>query len=801
MSAPAVSIDERAAGLSSTAASARLEAEGPNEVAAEKSHPIIRFARKFWGLSAWMIELIALLSLILHKRADLIVALSLLLVNAILSFLQEQRASAAVAALRHRLNVTARVLRDGVWEAAPARTLVRDDVVRVRAGDFVPADLRILDGALRVDQSALTGESSEVPRAVDETVYSGSTVRDGEATGVVVATGARTYFGRTTQLVQGAHPKLHVEEVVSRVVRWLFAVVATLVAVTLAASLAEGLPLLDTLPIALVVLMSAIPVALPVMFTVSMAIGSMELARSGVLITKLAAVEDAATMDVLCADKTGTLTMNRLALVDVLPQPGFDGDDVVRIGALASNEANADPIDLAFLQAAKARRLTGTAATLTAFHPFSAATRRTEALLAIEGRSVRAIKGALRTVAELAGLDAAATAALEARAAEEAGKGSRVLAVARADDDAPPRLVGLAFLQDTPRADSRRLIEELRALGVDVKMLTGDALPVAREIARVLGLGEIVRAPQLRALQQAPATRAADLVGAAGGFAEVLPEDKFDVVRSLQAAGHVVGMTGDGVNDAPALRQAEVGIAVSGATDVAKGAASAVLTTEGLANIVDLVKNGRAIYQRVLTWIVNKISRTVLKAGFVVIAFLVTGKFVISALGMVLLVFMTDFVKISLATDRVRPSQAPEKWNIGPLVGVAVAVGLLMLIEALGLLAFGWHRYALDAGDGRLQTFTFQALLFFALFSIVSLRERKAFWKSRPGNVLALALVADAIAGALIGRYGLAELAPLPATQSALIFVYAGLCGLGPNDLVKTLLIARVRRRAAPSSA
>jgi plasma-membrane proton-efflux P-type ATPase len=794
-------MDSRAAGLSSAAASARLEAEGPNEVAAEKSHPFIRFGRKFWGLSAWMLELIALLSFVLDKRADLSVALALLLVNAVLGFLQEQRASAAVAALRHRLNVTARVLRDGVWQAAPAGTLVRDDVVRVRAGDFVPADLRILDGALRVDQSALTGESREVARVADETVYSGSTVRDGEATGLIVATGVRTYFGRTTQLVQGAHPKLHVEEVVSRVVRWLFAVVATLVTVTLVASLAEGLPLLDTLPIALVVLMSAIPVALPVMFTVSMALGSMELARSGVLITKLSAVEDAATMDVLCADKTGTLTMNRLALAGTLPQQGFAVDDVVRTGALASNEANADPIDLAFLQAAKERGLADAAATLTAFQPFSAATRRTEARLAIGAHEIRAIKGALRTVAELCGLDAAAIDALEARAAEEAAKGVRVLAVARADDGAPLRLVGLAFLQDAPRADSRRLIGELRALGIDVKMLTGDALPVAREIARVLGLGDIVRAPQLRALQQAPATRAADLVKAAGGFAEVLPEDKFDVVKSLQAAGHVVGMTGDGVNDAPALRQAEVGIAVSGATDVAKGAASAVLTTEGLANIVDLVKNGRAIYQRVLTWIVNKVSRTVLKAGFVVIAFLVTGRFVISALGMVLLVFMTDFVKISLATDRVRPSRAPETWNIGPLVGVAVAVGLLMLVEALALLAFGWHRFALAAGDGRLQTFTFQALLFFALFSIVSWRERRPFWKSRPGSVLAAAIVADAIAGGLIGRYGLAELRPLPAAQSALIFGYAGLCCLGPNDFVKVLLIARLRGRPPPSTA
>ncbi|MDA8255247.1 MAG: plasma-membrane proton-efflux P-type ATPase [Betaproteobacteria bacterium] len=786
----------RETGLTSAEAKSRLDRQGANEVPEKKHHPLLRFLRKFWGLSAWMIELIALLSFILHKQADLLVALSLLLVNAILSFLQEQRASAAVAALRRQLNVTARVLRDGEWQTAPARTLVTGDVVRVRAGDFVPADLQVLDGGVRIDQSALTGESREVEKIIDETLYSGSTVRLGEATGVVTATGMRTYFGRTTQLVQSAQHKLHVEEVVARIVRWLFLIVGSLVAVTLLASGIEGLPLLDTLPIALVLLMSAVPVALPVMFTVSMALGSMELSRRGVLITQLSAVEDAATMDVLCADKTGTLTLNRLSLAGTLPQPGFTEVDMLRTAAFASNEANADPIDLAFLRAARERGVLDETARTLSFQPFSAATRRTEAVVELDGRSIHCMKGALRTVAEAAGLDAAAVATLEEQANAEAQKGMRVLAVARADGDGALRLVGLAYLYDAPRPDSRRLIDELRGLGIKVKMLTGDALPVAREMARLLGLGEIARAPELRAAQQVAESRAAGLAISADGFAEVFPEDKFLVVEHLQAAGHVVGMTGDGVNDAPALRQAEVGIAVSGATDVAKGAASAVLTREGLADIIDLVKNGRAIYQRVLTWVVNKISRTILKAGFVVIAFLATGKFVISALAMVLLVFMTDFVKIALATDNVRPSQNPETWNIGPLVGVAVVLGLLMLVEALGLLAFGWHRFALDSGDGCLQTFTFQTLLFFALFSIISIRERRAFWASRPSTLLATALGADAVVGALIGVHGMADLRPLPIEQSGLIFLSAGMLVLGPNDLLKTLLTARISKNS-----
>ena len=782
----------RDTGLVKSDADSRLEKQGPNEVPEQPNHPILRLAKKFWGLSAWMIELIAVLSFFLHKTADAWIALSLLVANAVLGFFQEQRASTAVTALRSKLQVTARVLRDKGWRAVPARELVTGDVVRVRSGDFVPADMQLFDGVLHIDQSALTGESNEVERTTDEVVYAGSTVRDGEATGVVTATGASTYFGRTTQLVQGARPKLHVEQVTSRIVMGLLIIVGSLSAVTFAVALVQGARVVDVLPIVLVLLMSAVPVALPVMFTVSMAVGSMELGKRGVLITRLSAIEDAANMDVLCADKTGTLTMNQLSLTGAVPEAGFTEDDVVRAGALASNAANADPIDVAFLKAAKDRKLDEPRAKAISFAPFSAKTRHTEAVVEIDGKKVRVIKGALRTVAEATGMDAAATSALATRADEEARKGVRTLAVARADGDGPQRLLGLALLYDAPRPESRRLIDELRSLGIKVLMLTGDSLPVAREMARTLDLGAITLAPARDAAEQGTPAVAPDLTG--GGLAEVFPEDKFLVVKTLQATGHVVGMTGDGVNDAPALRQAEVGIAVSGATDVAKGAASAVLTTGGLVNIIDLVTHGRATYQRVLTWIVNKISRSILKAGFVVIAFLVTGKFVISALVMLLLVCLTDVTHIALATDRVEPSQQPETWNIGPFVRVAIVVGVMTLVEALGLLAIGWHRFGLSTNAGLLQTFTFQLFLFFALTSLVSMRERRAFWRSRPSAVLATSLGAAAAGGIIIGLHGVAELSPLPFAESAFIFGYAAVSTLGPNDLVKAFLCARVTR-------
>lgn len=770
-------------GLSSSEATARLARDGPNEVPEEQRAWWRVFAGKLWGLSAWMIEAIAALSFVLGKNLDGAVALGLLLVNAVLGTVQETRASAAVVALRQRLAGIARVRRDGSWTNVPNRALVVGDVIRVRAGDVAPADAEIVDGTLRVDESTLTGESREIVEAPRDVLRSGTLVRRGEATLRVTAIGVHTLFGRTAELVAHARPKLHVEAVVDRLVRWLFVVVGLLVAITVGGSLVEGLPLADVLPLSLVLLMSAVPVALPVMFTVSMAVGSIELSRHGALLARLSAAEDAATLDVLCADKTGTLTTNHLALVGVTALGGASEQDVVEIAAQASNDANRDPIDVAILEAARARDVE--VADVISFTPFSADTRRTEAVVVVRGTRRRVVKGALRTIASLAGVDGDARASIEAVGREVGASGARVLAVAQGAEDGALTLVGLVHLADPPRADSAALVATLRSLGVRVLMLTGDALSVATHVAHALGIGEIHLA---HALEPAALARALDV----GGLAEVLPEDKLRVVEALQAAGHVVGMTGDGVNDAPALRQAEVGIAVSGATDVAKGAASVVLTAEGLGAIVDLVRIGRSVYQRVLTWIVNKVSRTILKAGFVVGAFLATGRFVVSALAMVLLVFMTDFVKVALSTDRVRPSPRPETWDVGPLVGVAAALGALMLAEALGLLAFGWHALGLAAEPARLHTFSFATLLYFALFSLVSIRERRAFWSSAPSRLLGGALLADGIVAALITQIGIGDMGPLGIVDLALVIGVAAALSLGPNDLVKRRLLARI---------
>jgi plasma-membrane proton-efflux P-type ATPase len=779
------------AGLTHAEVDIRRKANGYNEVAETKAHPVLAFLRKFWGISAWMLELILVLSAVLRKYSDLVVVSALLIVNAVLSFVQERRAVGVVAALRRRLQVSARVLRDSSWQVIPARELVPGDVVRVRAGDVIPADLKLLTGALTVDESALTGESKDADKAPGGVLSSGSVVRRGEGNGVVMLTGAKTFFGRTTELVQQARPKLHIEAVVSKVVRWLFVIVGALLVMVVSLSLVRRVPLLEMIPLMLVLLMSAVPVALPVMFTISMAVGSKELAKRGVLVTRLSAAEDGATMDVLCVDKTGTITMNQLAVTGVVPQERATEADVLFAGALASQEANQDPIDLAFLAAAKERHVFKDVPRVApvSFAPFDAKSRRTEAVVEQDGKRFRVMKGAVRTIAETCGLQPPAIEALEMGVGASAAKGYRTLAVARGPETGAPALVGLVSLYDPPRPDAKQLIATLRDRGVAVKMLTGDALAVASEIAAGVGLPNIRRMADLKAASAQTPDMKVDLFAGADGFAEVFPEDKYIVVKSLQDGGHVTGMTGDGVNDAPALRQAEVGIAVSTATDVAKGAASVVLTEPGLTNIVALVEQGRTIYQRILTWIINKISRTILKAAFVAIAYLVTGKFVISALAMLLLTFLTDFAKIMLATDHVRPSKKPETWDIGGFITVSVVLGVAMVAVALLVLKLCWSRFGLATNDGALYTFSFLLLLYFAVFSVVSARERRAFWSTMPSKALVAALVADAFTGTILTRVGLPGLMPLPWSQTLAVFACAMAACLIVNDSVKVVMI------------
>lgn len=519
----------------------------------------------------------------------------------------------------------------------------------------------------------------------------------------------------------------------------------------------------------------------------------MELVKKGILVTRLSASEDAANMDILCADKTGTITMNKLSVADVIPLSRFAEKEVIFYGTLASQEANQDPIDLAFITKAKEKNLVGDSFVQENFVPFDPQLRRTEALIRKDGHEFKVMKGAVSVIARACGLDESAVKELEAKTNKFAMKGYRTLAVAKVDDnDSHPELVGLVALSDMPRPDSKELIKELKELGVSVKMLTGDALPVAKEIAKDVSLGEnIIKVSDFKDFMKENAVKAAEEAQHTDGFAEIYPEDKYAIVKSLQATKHVIGMTGDGVNDAPALKQAEVGIAVNNATDVAKGAASIVLTREGLVGIVDLVKNGRVIYSRLTSWILSKIIRTLQIAVFVVLSFLFTGSYTVSAFAIILYFFMTDFVKISLSTDNVQWSRKPDAWNITGLVKISTILSFLIIAESFGLLYIGFHYFHLPSNGQTLYTFTFEILFYSAMFLIFNVREKRHFWNSRPSKILLAAITLSMMTATVIATVGIPGLEPLSLSETFFVILYSAVFSLGFNDAIKFSLVKR----------
>ncbi|MGZ3864234.1 MAG: plasma-membrane proton-efflux P-type ATPase [Bacteroidia bacterium] len=777
------------AGLTQTEVEFRIKKFGYNEVQDKKTNSLLKFLSKFWGLTAWMLELIIILSWFLNKHSDAYIVLGLLLFNAIIGFVQEYNAANAVEGLKKKLQVNVKILRDGVWKTLPAREIVPEDIIRIRKGDFVPADVQIIQGEISVDQSALTGESLEIKKRNDETIYSGSIVTKGEATGRVTLTGINTKFGKTIELVKTAKFKSHIEEVIYKVVKLLLLIVGALLLTALIVSYLKGIHLLEILPLMLVILLGAVPVALSAMFTVSMALASNELVKQGVLITRLNAPDDAASMDILFVDKTGTLTINKLSIAKLLPNKGYTEDDVLLCGALASQEANNDSIDMAFITTAKQKKILNNSFVQKTFIPFDAKNRKTESLIGKEGEEFKVMKGSFSVIAEVCNLEKGSTADWETNINQFAKDGYRTLAVAKSNANDKPSFVGLVALRDPPRADSKELIEEIEKLGVSVKMLTGDALPIATEIAQDVNLGEtIVKASKLKNMDE---NNIIELLEKSGGVAEVYPEDKYNIVKAFQSKNHIVGMTGDGVNDAPALKQAEVGIAVSNATDVAKGAASIVLTEEGLSNIITPIKIGRRMFERINTWILNKIARTILKTCFVVFSFLILGKFVISASAMLIMIFMTDFVKLSLSTDNVKTPESPAKWNTKGLAKIGAVIGVLMTLEAFALLYFGMKYFKLYDDDKALSTFTFEILLFFALFSIFVVREKNHFWKSAPSKTLLLIIIADMIFGVAFSTFGLLGFKLIPLNLIFIVISYTAIFSFVINDLIKVVLLKR----------
>jgi H+-transporting ATPase len=738
-----------ASGLTANEASERLRHFGPNAMPEERPHPWRTLLGKFWAPVPWMLELTIVLELVLGRHTEAAIIGALLMFNAVLSFAQENRAQKALTLLRQRLTIQVRVLRDGRWQLLSARELVPGDVIHVRMGDISPADLRVTAGQILLDQSALTGESVPVEADVGKTAFAGTVIKRGEATGVVTATGPRTTFGKTAELVRLAQTGSHLQRIIFSIVKYLVLLDAALVVAVLLYALVEGIALGEVLPFALILLVASIPVALPAMFTVATALGALELSRQGVLVTHLAAIEEAAGMDVLCSDKTGTITQNQLAVTALRAYGIHSEDEVLRMAAAASDASTQDPLDMAILAAAQTRGDLPRPEQRLHFLPFDPATKRSEALLPQGTATLRVVKGAPQVVQALA---CEKREAVDQDVDQLAAQSCRVLAVAAGEQDAL-QLVGLIALQDPPRADSHELVRHLQDLGVRILMVTGDGPTTARTVARQVGIGERIGSPE--ALRCDLKEQALDF----DILASVLPEDKYHLVQALQRQGHVTGMTGDGVNDAPALKQAEVGIAVANATDVAKAAASLVLTNAGLGNIVAAVRTSRRIYQRMLTYTLNKIVKTFEIALLLSLGLILTGTFVTTPALIVLLLFTNDFMTMAIATDQVAFARTPDRWHIGAVVGTALTLAVFVLGLSFGI--FFWGRDWLRLPLAQLQTVIFIMLVFSGQGIVYLVRERRHFWSSRPSGWLVLSSLLDILLVSGLATTGIL-MAPIP---------------------------------------
>jgi H+-transporting ATPase len=735
-------------GLASDEARQRLQKFGPNAMPDTSMHPLRTALEKFWAPVPWMLEAAIGLELVLGKYVEAAIIALLLVFNAVLGLLQESRAQATLTALKSRLAWSASVRRDGVWKTVPAAELVPGDLVKLSLGSVVPADVTLTGGEVLLDQSMLTGESVPIEAGTGVKTYAGALVRRGEAEAEVTATGPRTKFGRTAELVRTAHVVSSQQKTVLRVVRNLAAFNGVVIMILVGYAWFLRMPVAEIIPLVLTAVLASIPVALPATFTLAAAFGAQALAKRGVLPTRLSAVDEAASMTVLCADKTGTLTQNALTVTTVRPQPGFDEAHVLALAALASSDGGQDPVDGA-IRAAAARKPVSDAPKLVKFESFDPAKKMSEATATdSSGSSQRIVKGAFAVVISL--VPASPTA--ETTAKELEGKGFRVLAVA-AGPPAAMKLAGLIALSDPPRADSAALITELHGLSVRTVMVTGDAPATAAIVAKAVGLNGAVCPPGPIPDVVHPEQFAV--------FAGVLPEDKYKLVKAFQMGGHTVGMCGDGANDAPALRQAQMGIAVSTATDVAKSAAGMVLTRPGLTGIVAAVKEGRITFQRILSYTLNSITKKTLQVLFLVIGLAMTGHAILTPILMVLIMITGDFLGMSLTTDNVRPSPAPNAWRIGSLTIAGVIMGIGELAFCVSVLAFGTYRMGL--GISVLQTLAFVAIVFSNQAATYTNRERRHLWSSRPSIWLILSSVADlSIASTLaIAGIAMAALPPL----------------------------------------
>ncbi len=753
-------------------AAKRLVQYGPNEIEEKKTNPLLKFLSYFWGPIPWMIEAAVILSAVVRHWPDFGIIFLLLLANALVGFWEERQAGNAIAALKAKLAIKARVQRDGKWVNPPARELVPGDVIRMRLGDIVPADARLLDGdSVEVDQSALTGESLPATRQSGEAVFSGSIIRRGEIGALVYATGGNTYFGKTAQLVQEAHTVSHFQKAVLKIGNYLIMLAGVLVAAIITVAIFRGDPILTTLQFALVLTVAAIPVAMPTVLSVTMAVGARLLARKKAIVSKLVAIEELAGVDVLCADKTGTLTQNKLTLGDPFCIANVSAGQVILDGALASRADNNDTIDLAVLAGVKNDQdLKGYQ--VLHFQPFDPVHKRTEASVkGKDGKTFKVAKGAPQVILQLSANAGQVKSAVEKAVDDFAARGFRALGVARAEGEGPWQFVGILPLFDPPREDAKSTIATALTMGVKIKMVTGDALAIAKETAKKLDIGtNILDASGSGDAKKQESAEVAESIEQADGFAQVFPEHKFHIVDVLQKHGHIVGMTGDGVNDAPALKKADCGIAVSDATDAARAAASIVLTTPGLSVIIDAIKESRKIFQRMNSYAIYRIAETLRVLLFMTTAILVFNFYPLTAVMIVMLALLNDGAILSIAYDNVHYKNAPEAWNMRLVLGIATVLGIVGPIAAFGLFFLTDRVFHLD--HPHIQTMMYLMLSVAGHLTIFQTRTRGPFWSIRPARILWMAVLGTQMLATAIAVFGVL-VTPIGWRWAAFVWGYA----------------------------
>ncbi len=773
-------------GLSQAEATRRLAQYGPNEIEERKTSAILKLLSYFWGPIPWMIEVAVVLSGVVRHWPDFCIILVLLVANATIGFWEERQAGNAIDALKARLAVKARVRRDGRWVTPTAKVLVPGDVIRLRLGDIVPADARLLDmDEISVDQSALTGESLPASKTSGDAVFSGSIIRRGEVSAMVYATGGNTYFGQTAELVQSAVTTSHFQKAVLRIGNYLILLAIVLVSLIIAVGIYRGEPVLTVLQFALVLTVAAIPVAMPTVLSVTMAVGARLLARKQAIVSKLVAIEELAGVDVLCADKTGTLTQNKLTLGDPFCLDHVTPGQLILAAALASRSDDDDTIDLAVLgglpdkDALKPFEVEH-------FTPFDPVHKRTEAMVrAPDGSTFKVAKGAPQVIQNLSANAASVKEAVDKAVDDFARRGFRALGVARADGDGAWQLLGVLALFDPPREDAKATVATAAAMGVKIKMVTGDALAIAKETARTLGMGtNILDGASLGDSKSHETASKIRLVEDADGFAQVFPEHKFHIVDILQHHDHIVGMTGDGVNDAPALKKADCGFAVSGATDAARAAASIVLVTPGLSVIIDAIKESRRIFQRMNSYAIYRIAETLRVLVFMTLAILVFKLYPLTAIMIVMLALLNDGAILSIAYDNVRYRNAPEAWNMRLVLGVATVLGLVGPVAAFGLFYLGDRTFKL--GHPQLQTMMYLMLSVAGHLTIFQTRTSGPWWSTRPAWLVLGAVCGTQIVATLVAVYGAGLVAPLGWTYAGFVWAYAFACFL-ITDPIKLL--------------